>query len=104
MNKLTIVTNRQPRELLALCDLPEKARKDFDYIEDEDQFSSRLFAYRGHYYDVCEFMRTPDNEPARQELNELSTWDGYASDSYFSGVVVKYVDDCERVIVGRYYS
>ena len=103
MNKLTIVTNRQPRELLALCDLPEKARKDFDYIEDEDQFSPRLFAYKGNYYDVCEFMLTPRDEPARQELNELAAWDGYSPDSYFSGVVLKYVDDCERVIVGRYY-
>ena len=104
MATLTIITNRQPRELFALCDLPEKARKDFDYIEDDEQFSPRLFVYKGNYYDVCEFMRTPCDESARQELNELSAWDGYASDSYFSGVVVKYVDRFERVIVGRYYS
>jgi hypothetical protein len=31
-------------------------------------------------------------------------WDGYRSDSYFSGIVVRYVDDGERVIAGLYLA
>jgi len=104
MNTLTIITNNRPRDLLSLVDLPEKTRADFDYIEGDEVYSPRFVAYRGHYYDVCEFMCTPQREPARQELNELAAWDGYQSDSYFSGTVIKYVDRFERVIVGRYYA
>lgn len=29
-------------------------------------------------------------------------WDGYQSDTFFSGVLVKFVD-LDQVIVGRYY-
>lgn len=101
---LTIKTNNQPRELLARFELPAKAQEDFDYMSDDDAYSPRIVAYKGQFYDVNEFMRTPHDEAARLELNQLSRWDGYQSDSYFSGIVIKYVDNCERVIVGMYYS
>ena len=104
MNTLTIITNNRPRDLLCVADLPKKAREEFTYIDGEEFYTPRIIAYRGEYMDVCEFMRTPQCEPARQELNALAAWDGYASDTFFSGHVIKYVDDCERVIVGRYYS
>lgn len=104
MSELTIVTNNQPRELVSLNDIPRRFHSDFDYIDGEDKYSPRLFAYRGAYYDTCEYMRTPCDEAPRLELNKLSQWHGYQSDSFFSGTVIKFVDDCERVIVGRYYS
>ena len=105
MANLTIITNNRPRDLLCLADIPKRiASSEFGYIDGEEFYSLRIVAYRGEYYDVCEFMRTPNDETARQELNGLAAWDGYQSDSYFSGVVVRYVDDYERVIVGRYYS
>jgi hypothetical protein len=39
----------------------------------------------------------------RDATGDLNGWDGYASHSFFSGVVVKYRED-EFVIMGRYYS
>lgn len=104
MANLTIKTNNQPRELLARFELPAKAQEDFDYMTDDDACSPRIVKYRGQYYDVNEFTRTPHDEVARQNLNSLANWDGYQSDSYFSGIVLRYVDDCERVVVGTYYS
>lgn len=96
---LTIKTDHKARELLARYELPMKAQSDFDYMSDDDASSPRIVAYKGQFYDVYESMRVPNDE-----WNQLSLWDGYQSDSYFSGIVIKFVDNCERVIVGRYYS
>lgn len=32
----------------------------------------------------------------------FSYWDGYVSETYFSGIVVRFADDYSRVIVGSY--
>lgn len=99
---MQIITNHHWHNFLYGYELTEKERADFDYVEDIDSHS--FFRYRGAVYDPDGFMRTPQNEPARQELNKLSAWDGYQSDSYFSGVVLKYSQDCEQYQVGLYLS
>ena len=100
MDTLTITTNHVPRELVALDQLPAKAREDFTYITGEDAWSPRLFKYRGAWYDSHEFQRIPDTPLWR---GERIRWDGYQSDTFFSGVVLQYADvSGETVIVGRY--
>ena len=70
----------------------------FDYLDDEE-FDSRPFVnYKGYWYDLAEFIRIPDGE------GELCKWQGYSSDSYFSGVVIRYVEDNERVVMGTFLS
>jgi len=99
---MKIITNNQFRSLVYGYELTDKQRADFDYIDDID--AHEFFIYRGNVYDPAEFMRCPQGEPARQELNELADWDGYQSDSYFSGIVIKYSDDMEQVKIGLYLS
>lgn len=53
--------------------------------------------YKGEWYCMEDFMRAGKDSP-------LSEWDGYTADTFFSGVLVRFVDDGERVIFGRYYS
>lgn len=96
---MKIITNSHPRDLFCFWDLPEAAQSDFDYIEGEDRYSPRLFRYGGAWYDTGGFFRLPDH-PDWRDL----PWNGYQSDSYFSGTLVRYVDDYERVIVGRYWA
>jgi hypothetical protein len=91
---MEIITNNVPRDLLCWHDLTPKEREDFDYIKEPEEFDYRFFRYKGEVYDYYEFQRTPDS---------LNWWDGVQSDSYFSGVLVKYTVDSDRVIVGRYY-
>ena len=42
---------------------------------------------------------------SKNQNNPFFGWDGYQSDSYFSGILVKYVlSCCGEIIVGRYMS
>jgi hypothetical protein len=93
---LKIKTNNVPREVICGIELTNKERKEFDYIKDEDFDCHSFFRYKGQVYDLNEFMRTGPGE-----IHDAG-WQGYASDSYFSGTIIKYVDNFERVIVGTY--
>ena len=98
---MNIITNRIPRPLLCLSDLPPKAAKDFDYLTEDEAYDCRLVCYRGVWYDVCDSTRCPGAEAPEATRHAFAGWDGYASDSFFGGVLFKFADeDC--VIVGRY--
>jgi hypothetical protein len=96
-DKLKIMTNNQPRDILTWHDLSEKERAGFDYLDSEEKQDGASFVrYRKWVYDLGEFMRCSDHWPV--------CWHGYSSDSFFSGTLIRYVDDNERVIMGWYCS
>jgi len=102
MSELKIVTNNQPRDVLYWHELTDKERAEFDYLDTEEKQVERSFArFRGVTYDLGDFERLPDYAPNYEAMRK---WDGYQSDSFYSGVLVKYVEDFERVIMATYYS
>jgi hypothetical protein len=112
-DQITIKTNNQARDVLRSYDLTEKERAEFDYIEginDADCFAS-FFRYKGQVYDLGEFVRLVERskqvgfEHGCDDGSPLLKWRGIMTESYFSGLLVRYAEsDCESVIVGRYYS
>ncbi len=97
---MEIRTNNVPRDILDGHELTDKERTEFDYIDwdavERGEDSASFFRYRGVTYDLGEFQTSsglPTDSP-------LTDWDGFQSESYFSAVVVRYVDDFERVVVG----
>jgi hypothetical protein len=94
-----IITNHVPRDVIDAGELSAGERAEFDYLDwdaiERGEDGASFVRYRGELYDLGEFLRW-DN-PASPTRGE---WDGFRSDSYFSGLVVRYVDDCERVVVG----
>lgn len=100
----TITTNNVPRDLVYGYELTPKEREEFDYYDTEELESHEFVRYRGWIYDPSEFMAVPRNTCAPDGIESLQQWDGYQSDSYFSGIVIRYVDGFERVIVGTYCS
>jgi len=78
--------------------LYSKLRGEFDYLTEDEFDQTEFFKYRGQWYSVHEFMCLDANTGF-----DCRQWDGYSSDSYFSGVVMKYCYD-GTVIVGRYFS
>ena len=91
---MTIKTNNVPRDVLFWYELTDAERAEFDYLDSEvAQSDASFFRHRGNVYDLGEFM-----------VSSIKGWDGIRSDSYFSGMLVRYVDGWQRVIVATYYS
>ena len=83
---LKVVTNNVPRLL------------EDKFIPEWGDTPSPSFMYKGERYFLDEFMYISPDSP-------FKGWDGYLSESFFSGVLVKFTpDDCNRVIVGWYVS
>lgn len=101
MADCTIKTNWQARDVLSWFDLTDRERKEFDYRQSEDEQHSGMFVrYKGWTYDLGEFIRVKDDRVATPKGWEK--FDGYSSDSFFSGVLVKFMDSHERVIMATY--
>jgi hypothetical protein len=68
--------------------------------KDDIECNYGFFKYRGSFYHLQDFMRV-----VNESTGDLVGWDGYMNDTFFSGTVIKFTDnDCDSVIVGRYYS
>lgn len=107
MNTPTVRTNNIPRPVIYGFDLTEKERKEFDYLDfttdcqdntgDNEGNYRQFFRYKGNVYDLGDCMRV-------EESNTLCKgWDGYYGETFFSAVVVKYVNNFESVIVGQVF-
>jgi hypothetical protein len=92
---MRIITNHVPRDLIDASQLTLEEQKEFDYLDwealEKGEDSASFFRYKGMLYDLGNFLRT-----------DISGWDGYSADSFFSGILVKYTDDNEGIIVGMY--
>jgi len=100
---LTIRTNNHSRPLMHLEDFSEsiqsEIRKQYDWMDPQDiECNFGFFVYFGQVYHLQDFMRVTDvSDPG------LKGWDGYASDTVWSGTLVKLTEHCGSVIVGRYF-
>lgn len=103
MSELTIKGNNHLIDLLGFWELTPKEQKNFDWYNDAENGGLDFFRYRGSVYCLSEFMVTNGyNSPFKD-------YDGYASDSFSSGVLVKYPKDdygldTEHIKAYTYYS
>lgn len=99
MSKLTIITNNHARDII--YELTEAEKAEFDWIDFEvEDENYTFFRYRGQAYCLSEFMRIEKYHPNP----EFAEWHGYMSDTFFSGIVIKFTADYDQIIVGHYYS
>ena len=96
---LQIITNHHERPFIYGYEVPESIMNDqFDWMDEEDT-GDGFIHYRGYWYHTSDFMRI-DHHPD----SEFSSWHGYHSDSFFSGVLIKLSDDCETYQIATYIS
>jgi hypothetical protein len=103
MSELQIITNNVPRDVLEAHELSAEERADFDYLDwsaiERGEDSASFVRYKGELLDLGDLERTNSlMDPA------FSAWDGYRSDSFFSGVLMRWAEGFEAVVMGRYYS
>ena len=120
-----IITNNVPRPVIDAWELTAKERAEFDYLDwakiEQGEESATFFRYKGQLHDLSDIpavwperfgpTANPYTETVRDD-SPFTAWDGIASDSFFSGILVRYVTgansdytypDGEYIIVGRYY-
>ena len=92
MSELKIITDNKYRPVLYWYDLLPKEQAEYSEVFRDSSF----FRYRGWVYTLDDFMRV-DGSP-------FYGYDGYMSESFFSGLVVKYSNCGDAIKVGRWYS
>jgi hypothetical protein len=118
---MTIRTNNVPRPVLHAYELSLSELADFDYLidvaddaSDDDKqtawFDSgaTFIRYRGELYSMNDFVAIVPRSQYRggythavDDDSPLLRWDAILTDSFFSGIVIRYADrDCETVVVG----
>lgn len=109
---MKITTNHHPRPIIEAHELSSEERAEFDYLDwaaiESGSGSASFIRYQGTLYDLGEFCRiirpdAPRRHPMECSESAFQGWDGYVSESYFSGLLIRWEDrHFERVIVGRY--
>ena len=94
MSELKIRTNGHYREVLDWSQLTAKEQEEYAYLEED---GGSFFRYKNWTYFLGDFMRIGNDAP-------FKGWDGYHSDSFFSGVLVRYEDGGHSVKVATYFS
>ncbi len=102
---IEVTTNHVPRDIIEAYELTADERAEFDYHDwkkiDAGEDSASFFRYKGQLYDLAEFERWESIQSPTMRAD--GRWDGFTAWTYFSGVLVRYVDEFERVIVARYF-
>lgn len=97
-NTITVVTDNKWKEIIYFEDLPKRWQREYDWAGEGSMF----FKFRNYYYALGNFMAF---RPAITDKRDpMYGWDGYAGDSYFSGMLVKFDNSGEAVKVATYYS
>lgn len=103
---MQIKCNWQTRPVLRWYELTKKERKEFDYLDSGDKQDSATFVrYRGWVYDLGEFSYIRPPVAPHPQRPGWEKFDGYHGDSFFSGVLVKYLHDewhDDEVIMATY--
>jgi hypothetical protein len=95
---LKIYTDNKWKQFKYRNEVPVKVLADyFDHLP-EEEYGDGFIKYRKTWYHTSDFMR---NSGA---TDLTKGWDGYHSDSYFSGVLIKLSDDGEEYKIGTYIS
>jgi hypothetical protein len=105
---MEITTNNIPRPILDAHELTPKEREEFDYLDwdklEAGEDSASFFRYKGEVHYLGDFAVWDNLLSPLNKQNYGRSWDGFMPETFFSGIIVKYVeiDNEWSVIVGRY--
>ena len=102
---LKITSNGRWKQFKYRDEVPKKILRDqFNYQDPEDTIDG-FFEFKNTWYHLDQFMRLPRGGFSDATGSGAKyPWNGYAGDSYFSGVVIQLSDDGEEYRVGMYMS
>ena len=71
---------------------------DYDHLSEDEKYD-RWIIYRKSLYHLSDFLRINSNSPFNSKK-----WEGYLSDSFFSGILIKVSQDGEQYKIALYMS
>ena len=103
---MIIKTNNHWRDPIYGYDLTESERAEFDYLDPDDIDCHSFARYRNWVYDLSEFSACwhDPREPETNHCNQLKGWQGYQSDSFFSGICIRWDRSCDQYQIGTYLT
>ena len=100
MSELKIRTNNSPRDVLRWWQLTEAEQKEFDYLDtDNKQMEAEFGRYRGIVYDLHDMEGGFSHSKMPEQFKG---WHNYQSNSYFSGILIRWSADGESVTFATY--
>lgn len=95
-SEMTVQTNNHKRQFTYRSEVPESVLADqFDYLDDDDGFDGFL-RYRDYWYHVSDFMNAPPELADR--------YNGFAADTFFSGVAINISDGGETYRIATVFA
>lgn len=89
-------------QVLDASDLTLEERKEFDYLDwealEQGRGSASFVRYEGTTYPLNDFSADWGITRGTGLPEEFTGWDGYLSDSFFSGVVIRYHGNDEELV------
>lgn len=119
MSELKIISNYHTRELIYGYELPfynydkkrygntlDELKNEFNWLSSEEFEYNSFFIYKQDIYCLDEFMDLNNKflYPNRDLMPFPAYWDGYLSDSFFSGILIHLDSSEDFIIVGTYFS
>ncbi len=105
MADLTIITNNVPRDVIDAWELSPAEQAEFDYLDwraiEQGEDSASFARYKGELLDLNDL----EPGPGSCMPDAFAGWSAYRSESFFSGVLVRWVEveGDWLVVMGRYY-
>jgi hypothetical protein len=90
---MKIVKSNHKYEAITWVELPKKFQNYFDYLDEDQKYHNRFVKYKKQYYDISDMMRS-----------NIKGWDSYQSDSFFSGVLIKYNYSDDTYTIATYFA
>jgi hypothetical protein len=101
-----ITTDGVPIPIIEARELTAEEREQFDYLDwpaiDDGRDSASFFRYNGELHDLGEFSADFGITRGTGLPDEMAGWHGYRSDSFFSALLVRLVDEDGEVTDGEY--
>ena len=94
MSEVKIISNYHLRETQYFYELSDKdqtiVESQYDWMDKEELDESQFFKYRDSWYSFCDFMSLHNKVYCPNPPDFMVGWDGYLTDSFFSGVLICY--------------
>ena len=98
-----VITNNHTRPFVYRYEVPKEVLEWNNHLTEENSFDNWI-CYKKHWYHVSDFMSLHNSVHCPNPPEFMKGWDGYKSDGFSSGVLIKITDDNEGYKIGFYCS